>query len=1035
MDDRSQTTALIGRGDLLGRLSALIGTKAPHGSVLIVEGEGGIGKTSLVREATSQARRDGTRIGWGTCVEGSAVPGYWPWTQALNALARAEPLSIALAASGEDRPLVSVVVSALAGGQVPATFDGAALLVWDAVVRWLGALAEDGPLTVVLDDLQWADDSSLALLEFIATSCELPDVSVIGMLRPDELSLRARTRINGVVGHGSHVRVLGLDGAAIHQLVERVVGSPVDPQVSAEIHKRSGGHPFFARELAMVSASGTGPDSTVPGAIREVVERRLNGLTSSTLAVLRIAAVVGNDIAPDVVAGALGLAGADVRAALAEAVAAGVVVTEDGSERIAHDLLRETLVAGIGPERRVAAHLAIAETLELRADRTSTTNPAEISRHFVQAVALDGPVRAARWALAAARADAAALAFPEAARSLRQFRTCCLEASVVVDDRTMIDVLLAEADAVARSGSPLEARGLLHVARDLCLRSGDVRRSAHVVIAAAQLGSQFSVRRDDLIAELEQTIARVADVDQTLEARLTATLARELQHSVADQRSRAGPLTERALDLGRRAGDAETLVACLIARHDALWTPGTAPERADLAREIVEVARGAHLVEREADGLLLLANAELESGSASFLAALEACLSQLGVLGQPRHRYTTLTRRAAVAMLHGDLDEATQLVDAATELGLRIREPDTGNVRMSQRLELVRASNDCDQLRAFAGEAVAHWTGAPVHAHSVAAGFCARAGDLSGARAHLATVQDLGGWHVDRSYLWSVFIRELARAAIALEDRDLCAQLLGELLPLAGTCGVNGAVVAFAGCHAHTASLLAAALDQREVTALREQARLTYARLGARNWSDELDRDVTVLTAPEVPRTTASLRRVGPVWHLAFRGLQATVAHSKGIADLAVLLANPGTDIHALVLAGSTQSSAHGGTIVDRAALAAYRQRLRDLDDDLDESVRHCDVARTELLTAERGAILEELRRTTTSTGQPREFSNRPAERARKAVSARIRAAISTITIVLPELGEHLDKTIVTGTYCRYMPATLGGRHVALGPT
>ena len=1018
MDDRSQATGLIGRGDLLGRLGTVISSSAPRGVVLVVEGQGGIGKTSLVGEATTQARRDGVRVGWGTCVDGAAVPGYWPWTQALNALARSTGLSAAVAAAGAERALVSIVVTAMAVEQEPSTFDGAALLVWDAVVRWLGALAQEGQVLAVLDDLQWADDSSLALLEFIATSCEVPHVCVIGMLRPDELSVTARMRVNGVVGHASHLRVQGLDGPAIHLLVERVVGFSVDPLVSAEIHRRSGGHPFFARELALDSVSGAGSDSVVPGAVREVVERRLARLAPDTLQVLRIAAIVGNEIAVDVVAGALGRTAADVRVALVEAIAAGVVVTDDGTDRITHDLLRETLVAGLDPAQTIAAHQAVAEALEARADRTGVSNPAEIARHFADAIGSDGPIRAARWALAAARADSVALAFPEAARHLRRFRTCAQEDGVSVPDDTMVDVLLAEADAVARNGSPLEARGLLRAARDLSMRSGDVRRTAHVAIAASQLGSQFSARRDDLVAELETAIDLVAGVDQTLEARLTATLARELQHSVAEQRPRAGPLTERALDLGRRAGDPETLLTCLVARHDALWTPGTAPDRADLACEIVRVARAARLVEHEAEGLLLLANAELERGSGSFLAALENCLALLQQLGQPRHRYTTLTRRAAVAMLHGDLDEATLLVDAATELGLRIREPDTENVRMSQRLELVRASNDPDQLRAFANDAVTHWIGAPVHAHSVAAGFCARAGDLSSARAHLATVQDLGSWHTDRSYLWSVFIRELARAAIALEDRDLCAQLLDEVLPLAGTCGVNGAVVAFAGCHAHTAGLLAGALDRPGASVHHDQAHETYIRLGARNWSDELERDR--VGASDLASTTSSFRRAGPLWHVTYHGMHASIPHSKGLADLAVLLAKPGSDVSALVLAGNQQPPAQGGTITDRTALAAYRKRLRDLDDDLDESIRHHDIARTEHLTAERTAILDELRRSTTSTGQPREFSNRPAERARKAVSARIRAAIDTITTALPELGDHLDRTVITGTHCRY---------------
>ena len=247
-----------------------------------------------------------------------------------------------------------------------------------------------------------------------------------------------------------------------------------------------------------------------------------------------------------------------------------------------------------------------------------------------------------------------------------------------------------------------------------------------------------------------------------------------------------------------------------------LWTPGTEVERAEIAREIIAVALAAGDDERHAQGLLLLANALLEHGSPAFQAALDGCLAILDRLGQPLHRYLAETRRACLALLRGRLDEAAERIENAAVLGDRIREPDTGNVRMSQRLELVRARGRPDELRAFAAEAVGHWTGAPVHAHAVAAGFSARAGDLEAARHHVAAVVDLGTWRADRSYLWSVFVRELAQAAVALGDRDLCAQLLDDVDPVAGSCGVNGAVVAFAGSHAHTAGLLAAALDQPE---------------------------------------------------------------------------------------------------------------------------------------------------------------------------------------------------------------------------
>jgi hypothetical protein len=249
--------------------------------------------------------------------------------------------------------------------------------------------------------------------------------------------------------------------------------------------------------------------------------------------------------------------------------------------------------------------------------------------------------------------------------------------------------------------------------------------------------------------------------------------------------------------------------------------------------------------------LLLLANALLEQGSPAFLVALDECLSQLEKLGQPRHRYTADTRQAALALLSGDLDDATDRIERAAEFGHRIHEPEAALVRMAQRLELVRARADPGELTIFAKQGLSAWAGAPILANALASGFLARASDLSGARRHMATVIDLGEWGADRSYLWSVLVRELSVAAIALGHDALCRQLLADLLPVASTCGVSGAVVSFSGSHAHTASLLSAALGY-ESAPLFALARDAYSRLGAAGWIAELDRQqaAVVTTTP-----------------------------------------------------------------------------------------------------------------------------------------------------------------------------------------
>ncbi len=166
-----------------------------------------------------------------------------------------------------------------------------------------------------------------------------------------------------------------------------------------------------------------------------------------------------------------------------------------------------------------------------------------------------------------------------------------------------------------------------------------------------------------------------------------------------------------------------------------------------------------------------------------------------------------------------------------------------------------------------------------------------------------------------------------------------------------------------------------------------------------------------------------ALRQIGDLWEVGFRGRSATVRDSKGVRDLAVLVRRPGTDVPALELVAGT-SVAAGVTaepLLDRAALTAYRSRIAELDDELDDARGAADPARVERAADEREQLLAELRRDTRPDGSSRRLGG-DAERARKAVSARIRDAIGRIEAVLPELGRHLDRSVTTGTTCRYEP-------------
>jgi DNA-binding CsgD family transcriptional regulator len=861
---------LVGREGPSARLRDLLaGAAAGTRSLALVSGPAGIGKSSLVRAAVG----DVEVVGWGTCVEAVAAPGYWPWSRALDAVAAAIGPAAAAATAAEDTPLLALIGRSFGPAPPSDGSDRDRLLLMDAVSRWLNRVAaEHGPVVVVLDDLQWADESSLALLEFVARDPAPAALAVIGCARHDELAPPARRRLSHLAMSATSIELDGLDRDAVEALAADIAG-PLSAADVDDLYRRAGGHPAFTRELALLGRQAEGRHR-LPVAVRDAIEDRLAGLPAGTGQVLEVAALAGNAIDADVVAAAAACSRAAVDDALAAARLAGIVgVDLDDRLRFAHDLYRETIAAGIPGDRVVGLHQQLGVALEERAAQGVVVHPADLAHHFTSAVPAGEVSRAARWALAAAATDVESLAFVEAVGHLRRWREAAGGAPVPVDPREHATVLLAEADALARAGMVEDARSRLRSAHTLpdATPLADVR--AEVALAVADLGARFAARRDEVIRGLEDALGGVAGVDPDLEARVTARLARELQHSVPADRPRAGPLSERALALGRAGAAPDTLVTCLLARHDVRWIPGLAQERIDLAGEIVAVAVRSGDQRRAAEGNLLLANALLESGSAAFEQALAESLRTFDQLGQPRDRYTTATRRAAVLLLRGDLEDAEAAIEDAADLGSSIREPDTENVRMSQRLELVRARAQPEELLDFADAAVEHWTGAPIHAHGVAAGFCARAGDLLAARRHAAIVADLGSWRADRSYLWSVGVRELAAAAIALDDRSTCEALLADLAPIAATCGVNGAVVAFAGSHGHVAGLLAAHLGVDSADGFLADAVAAYERVGARTYLADLEAPPQVMSGPR-PRPFPDLTaREEEVLVLIARGL------------------------------------------------------------------------------------------------------------------------------------------------------------------
>ncbi len=1016
---------VVGRDGSLRRLGAAIDVAAQgRRSAMLVTGQAGMGKTSLLTAALAAAP-DGAVVGWGTCWHGEGAPGFWPWMQAMSRLARAVGPTAAADAAGGDREILATFVRDL--GPPTATSgdpERHRLLLLDVAVRWIEALAIDRHVLVVLDDLQWADESSLDLLDHLVAAPAPVALSVFGAYRHDELHPDRRARMAALESHLEREHLEGLDRESVEELLGSLAGADIGRSRGAELHRRTGGHPLFVRELANLPELGTG--GHLPTAVTGAVARRFDVLAPVSRAVLEVGSVLGNRLLPDVLGYVIDQPTSEVVGLLQSAVEAGLVDrSPDGAFSFVHDLFRETLYDGLDLADRVRFHRRVGEALEARVDRGGSVPSGDIARHFAESITEGPPDRAIRWSVQAAADDRRRSAFTEAANHLRRVRTAALDAGWAISSAVLFGLLVDEADALARSGKPDMARSLLAEAERVA--PGPQER-ADVALAVQRLGARFAMPRGEIVTQLEAALVDSEDIGVGVRAQLTAALSRELQHGVADDRIRALPLSEEALALGRASQDEHALVACLLARHDVLWTPGTGAQRAEIGREIVAVGERLGDTDRQAEGLLLWANGLLEAGSPGFRPVLDRWFDLLESRDEPRDRYMVLTRRAALALLDG-ADEAESLVLEAARIGEQIHEPDTGNVLMSQRVALARVTDDREQLLALASDAVGWWTGAPVLAHAVAAGACATAGALDAAARHVAVVKESGGWRSESSYLRSVLVAHLAEAAVAFGDIELCTDLLADAEDLVGSCGVNGALVAFAGPFAHTAGILAAALgDVARASELLGQSIDIADRLGAvvwlRNSTDA--RQALDAHATEVgPHASGSPRLVrdGRVWTLSWHDEQASLPHAKGLADLAVLLQRPGQAVSALELAGGVVATVGGtDTLVDLQALSAYRDRLAELDTSLDQAGDDADLGRLDVLQHEREQLLEEVRRATGIGGRLRPTSNDPAERARKAVSARIRDAIRRIGSVAPTLGLHLDRSIQTGLECIYQP-------------
>ncbi|WP_037607132.1 ATP-binding protein [Streptacidiphilus rugosus] len=1039
----------VGRGPLLAELDdALAAARAGRGGLVLLTGPAGAGKTRLADETV--VRAPDFRSVWAWCAADQTLGG---WAQVVRALA-------ALDEEGGRRVSASPTLRALLAGRAPAGSrsrdpGGARLRLAGEVQELLLLSAAETPLLVVLDDLHDADESSLRLLLDLAGALRTGRVLLLGTARDTRPDWSGREEQQAALVRRSRPLPVGpLRPADIAELVGAAVGRAARPEEVDALAERTGGEAFFVVEAVRAWRSGAperpvdgrpapdalrdaGPES-VPGSVRAAVLDRLRRLPPEGVAAVEAASVLGPRFRLDVLQELVGVPLPGLRTLLSSAEDAGLLApTRIGLGRFRHELLQEAVHAGLAPSEREALHGRAAGILAALAERGREVEAASVARQLL----LSGvePTQAAAWMRRAGDEAVGVLAHEEA---VRWYERADQAPGLPPEDRA--DLLIALGSARLGAGDRAAARAAFLRAADLARGVGrfDLLAQAALGLGAGATGFEVELLDRTQIELLREARSRLepSGLAATVAARLSVAA------SFSAPESERLALAEEAVLTARRFGDRAALGYALSALCDAQAGPDHCADRRRWAGEIVELARALPELTLELLGRRLRFVALLELGEL-VEADSEALAFAAGarLLHQPLYSWYVPLWQGMRALLAGRREDCLAALAQVEELG---RQADSGNAAMlagTQRWCLLAGRGEFAEVeRTLAAMPPLDEMGG-LWPRVSSALLAAQLGRTAEAREQLLAVAP----KLSEAPKDSEWLPMLAQAVETIELAGPVApagELYDALSPYAGLLVVEGIGAAIRGTVHGCLAVLADALGQE--------------RVAARHRADALEQ-ATALGAPGLLGHAAgtaagagppggqsdagpdrAFRQEGELWLLRFAGREARLRDSKGLRDLATLLAAPGRPVPALDLLtplpatprpadearpqgdpGRLSPAGDLGPTLDAAARAAYRRRLLELDREADEADAVGDLERSARVAWERDALVGQLSSAYGLGGRVRR-SGSAAERARTTVTARIRAALDRIAEVHPELARHLRASVRTGTLCVYEPET-----------
>ncbi len=851
--ETARWSRFVGREPELAKLRAAAAAAAlGKFRLVMIAGEAGVGKTRLAREFTDA---DGSKMACvlrGRCVESDGAVPFRPFIEALRPYAEAlsddelhdhtssDPGVLASFFPGLDSRLGGVAAS------TSVEVEGQRLRLFEAITNFLRTAASRAPLLLFLDDLHWADRTSMLLLQHVSESIGDARMLILGAYRDHEVedahplgtvisTLRRMERYE-------RISLRGLNSADIREMID--ASSPdqngaASEAFAADMRRQTGGNPFFVREmLAHMHEEGVLYDENgqwtrrdaaaarpfVPEGIRDVIGRRIARLSNRCQRTLTLMSAMTAGCSWIELATIAGEQEGVLLDALDEALDAQLI-REDQDEALdaydfAHALVRETLYGRLSGARKALLHRRIGDALEHLYGEEHDEHVAELAHHFCAAASAGDRGKAIAYATRAGDRAMRSFAFEDAAVQY-QNALKLLDTDVVADEEQVAELLIAIGGSQDESGDQSAAlesfRRAAASARNLTTPLVQARAAIGFATAVGRASANGDRETStESLALLRDALERLGAADSDLRVRVLCRLTvSAVYHSAFVEPSAQEPRiadARAALAMAERLQDPSLRLLSYGALRAALWGPAHTEERLATSASMVSLAVAERNSEAELEGRCGRLNALLELGRIDDVDAEFQCIAPLAAQARPPNEWYALAYRGMRATFGGDFSAAETLIGEALAAGQRRGLGWAFGDFANQIYELRRQQGRLSELDTMVTSLAEQFPATPAYQVALAQVHLA-AGRVDAARIQFDRIAARDFEDIPRDQFWIVAMSLLSEVCSDLEDVARARTLYALMLPYAELNLVLDDVVVCAGSAARNLGQLATVLS------------------------------------------------------------------------------------------------------------------------------------------------------------------------------------------------------------------------------